>query len=224
MYYDGVTSVISISFSCGTQLFTIQWRDPEPGWSAKHSIAPSQHHFRSKCRLPAYWKEQGTLPEIKPCGRYWERSYTRQRRTITHPGDVTVGVTLQEARPWWVINKPARGCDVIRATGPMLRTGELHLSRSARKHTQAHSEADLSAVRRPQRAENLETEVEYGVKWAENSWGLVLGVARLWNGSRVCTALAGVGWRDTVTSTNISQRAACGDDLKGSSQEKYHTV
>lgn len=127
MYYDGVTSVISISFSCGTQLFTIQWRDPEPGWSAKHSIAPSQHRFRSKCRLPAYWKERGTLPEIKPCGRYWERSCTRQRRTITHPGDVTMGVTLQEARPQWVINKPARGCDVILVTGPMFRTGELQL-------------------------------------------------------------------------------------------------
>lgn len=84
-----------------------------------------------------------------------------------------MGVTLQEARPQRVVNKPAEGCDVIRVTGPMLRTGELQLWRSARKnthkHTQAHGEADLSAVRRPQRAENPETEMEHGVKWAENS-------------------------------------------------------
>lgn len=39
-YHDGVTNLRSISFSCGAQLFTIQWREPDGGWSPQHSAAP----------------------------------------------------------------------------------------------------------------------------------------------------------------------------------------
>lgn len=32
--------LISISFSCGMELFTIQWCYPDSGWSPKRSTAP----------------------------------------------------------------------------------------------------------------------------------------------------------------------------------------
>lgn len=35
-----MTNLRSISFSCGAQLFTIQWREPGGGWSPKHSAVP----------------------------------------------------------------------------------------------------------------------------------------------------------------------------------------
>lgn len=66
MFCHGVTSVIFISFSCATQLFTIQRRDPEPGWSQKHCNT-QWHRNIVPDRLPTYWKTQGRnffLPEI----------------------------------------------------------------------------------------------------------------------------------------------------------------
>lgn len=44
IYSDGVMDLISISFSCGTELFTIQWRDPESGWSLKALHSALFHH------------------------------------------------------------------------------------------------------------------------------------------------------------------------------------
>lgn len=134
-------------------------------------LGSSQHRFRSKCWLRAYWKLRGNLSEMKPCGRCWERRTTYQSRAMRCHRLRHI-LTACFCR---VVNNPARSRDVTCASAPMLLTGELQ-QKSTHPHAQNTRLASQWSHRRPR---HVEMRMKYAVKWTENSWGLPLSVIRI---------------------------------------------